>query len=232
MISIVIPTFNEEAALETTLESISRIGGEAAHEVVVCDGGSSDRTVHIAGRHAHVIQTPKGRARQLNAGVRCTRGDILFFVHADMRLPRGALRSIVRRIDDGGYDGGGFSNVFSGYNRRIKLLGRILNLRFVDNDRPENTIFFGDNGIFVRRAVFHALGGFKPLPIMEDYDFSVRMRERFRVVRISDPKLIVSPRRHVRTGFLKTRLLWMLIKQLYRLGVSPAVLARWYGDVR
>ncbi len=95
-----------------------------------------------------------------------------------------------------------------------------------------NTIFFGDNGIFVKRTVFEALGGFKTIPIMEDYDFSKRLQEQFSVVRIGAPRLVVSPRRHVEAGFIKTRMQWILIKRLYQVGVSPHVLARWYRDVR
>ena len=169
---------------------------------------------------------------QLNAGARQARGDILFFVHADMVVPRGALRIIKEKLTWEGYDGGGFSNEFSEHNRRIKSLGRTLNLRVRDNDHAANTIFFGDNGIFVKHNVFDALGGFRPLPIMEDYDFSARMRRRFRVVRIENPRLVVSPRRHVKSGFVRTRLQWVIIKRLYKLGVSPSLLAKWYGDVR
>ena len=232
MISIIIPTYNEAQCLEANLQSARRLRHETAMELIVSDGGSDDGTVAIARRHARVIEGPKGRALQLNAGARLARGNVLFFVHAHVTIPPGALRLIGEKIHDEGYDGGGFSNVFSRHNGRIKTLGRVLNLRVADNDRPDNTVFFGDNGIFVRRQVFDALGGFRALPIMEDYDFSMRLREGFRVVRICDPKLVVSPRRHVRAGFVKTRLQWIVVKRLYRLGVPPTVLARWYGDVR
>jgi len=89
-----------------------------------------------------------------------------------------------------------------------------------------------NNGIFAKRTVFETLGGFKAIPIMEDYDFSMRMHEQFRVVRVCEPKLVVSTRRHLKAGFIKTRMQWILIKRLYKLGVSPYALARWYRDVR
>jgi len=149
-----------------------------------------------------------------------------------MTLPKGTLKIIQVKVSKDDCHGGGFSNTFTAHNRRIKKLGRLLNLRIFDNDRASNTLFFGDNGIFVRRSSFNALNGFKLIPIMEDYDFSRRMREHFRVVRILEPRIAVSPRRHERSGFLKTRLQWIVIKWLYLLGVSPHRLMRLYPDVR
>lgn len=232
MISVIIPTYNEEERIEHAIASVVRHQDEAEIEIIVSDGGSNDETVSLARAQAHVVCAETGRARQLNAAAKQARGDILFFLHAHVTLPAGALMMVDRAINTDGYDGGGFSNVFSKHNRKIKRLGRVLNLRLRDNDHSGNTLFFGDNGIFVRRAVFDVLGGFKAIPIMEDYDFSMRMRERFKVVRISNPKLIVSPRRHVRAGFVRTRIQWILTRRLYQLGVSPGFLARWYPNVR
>ena len=200
MISVIIPTYNEEARIEHAIASVLRCRDETEIEIIVADGGSTDGTVSLAGAY--------------------------------VTLPAGALEMIDRAINAEAKDGGGFSNIFSEHNRKIKRLGRVLNLRFRDNDHSGNTLFFGDNGIFVRREVFEALGGFKTMPIMEDYDFSTRMRERFEVVRISEPKLVVSPRRHVEAGFVRTRIQWILTRRLYELGVSPDHLARWYPKVR
>ena len=232
MISVIIPTYNEEGRIEQAIASVFAYRHEAEIEIIVADGGSSDATVSLARANAKVVSTETGRAGQLNAAAEEAGGDIFFFLHAHVTLPSGALTRIDRAINAEGNDGGGFSNVFSEHNQKIKRLGRLLNLRLRDNDHSGNTLFFGDNGIFVRREVFEALGGFKTMPIMEDYDFSKRMRERFEVVRISDPKLIVSPRRHVKAGFVRTRIQWILTRQLYQLGVSPDILARWYPKVR
>ena len=232
MISVIIPTYNEEERIEHAIASVRRLRDEADFEIIVGDGGSSDATVSLAQEHAQVVFSERGRGRQLNAAAERARGDIFFFLHAHVTLPEGALTMINQAINAKGNDGGGFSNVFSEHNRKIKRLGRVLNLRLRDNDHSGNTIFFGDNGIFVRRVVFEALGGFKTIPIMEDYDFSKRMREQFKVVRICDPKLVVSPRRHVKAGFVRTRAQWILTRRLYEMGVSPHFLARWYTNVR
>ncbi len=231
-ISVVVPTLDEGSVIEPTLRTILERRAEADIEVIVADGGSHDRTIAIAERFGRVVSAERGKARQLNAGARAAAGDVLFFVHADMEIPPGALAELRRVIEQEGYDGGGFSNVFARHNDRIKQLGRVMNLRLRDNDHARNTVFFGDNGIFVRRAVFEALGGFKDIPIMEDYEFSTRLRSRYRVIRIQSPRLVVSPRRHERAGFVRTRLQWILVKRLFMLGVPPRLLARLYRDVR
>lgn len=232
MISVIIPTYNEESVIETTLRTLFDRVDEAEVEILVSDGESTDQTVELVEKYARVISGARGRSKQLNRAAEQARGDILFFLHADALLPAGALSQMVRHLTVEQYDGGGFSNTFSSDNRKIKLLGRIMNLRLRDNDHARNTLFFGDNGIFVKKSVFEALKGFRDIPIMEDYDFSVRMMERYRVVRILEPRLVVSSRRHRKAGFVKTRLQWMLIKRLYQVGVSPSVLAQWYADVR
>lgn len=231
-ISVIIPTLNEERSIERTLRNIVERQQEANVEVIVADGGSVDQTQSIAARYAQVITCPQGRANQLNAAATHANGDILFFVHADMELPPYTISKICEKVFNEGYDGGGFSNVFSNHNRLIKSLGRTLNLRFWDNDHSRNTTFFGDNGIFVKRTVFEAMGGFREIPIMEDYDFSRRLAQNYRSVRILNPKLIVSPRRHEVTGFIRTRLQWILIKRLFQLGVSPFILDKFYKPVR
>lgn len=232
MISIVIPTFQEEKTIEKTLRDILALSTTVPFEIIVSDGGSTDRTAEIAARYCTTIQAAKGKARQLNQAVSRTRGDILFFVHADMTLPPGALEAIRDKIEVENYDGGGFSNIFSTHNRKIKRLGRIMNLRLRGNDHARNLLFYGDNGIFCRRRVFDLLAGFREIPIMEDYDFSRRMAGQFRVARVLEPRLVVSARRHVEAGFLRTRWRWIVIKRLYQLGVSPEKLARLYTDVR
>lgn len=231
MISIIIPTYNEESCIEKTLVQLVGIKCRADKEIIISDGGSMDGTVALASRFANVIKSEKGKAIQLNNGARYAQGDILFFVHADMFVPDGALTEICNQIDKG-FDGGGFLNVFSSHNDKIKRLGRIMNLRLRKREQPDKLIFYGDNGIFVRKSVFDEMNGFKEIPIMEDYDFSFRMRARYKVTKIDEPKIVVDSRRHLKAGFLKTRMQWIVIRKLYKLGISPFALAKWYADVR
>jgi rSAM/selenodomain-associated transferase 2 len=232
MISVIIPAFNEESCIEKTLIQLSVLKCPEEKEIIVADGGSLDRTVDIALKYAKVVHSEKGKAIQLNTGARSASGEILFFVHADMLIPDGVLAAICDQIGNG-YDGGGFYNVFDQHNAKIKRLGTLMNLRFSGNkEQGGGCIFYGDNGIFVTKKAFEELGGFKEIPIMEDYDFSVRMKSKFNVRRIREPRLILSARRHVKAGFFKTRFQWILIKKLYLLGFPTKALANWYKDLR
>ncbi len=232
MISILIPAYNEEDFIENTLRQLNTLRDEADFEIIVSDGESTDNTVQQATPYATIIHSPKGKATQLNNAANYANGDILFFVHADMFVPQGALKAIVEKINEQGFDGGGFSNIFSDNNKKIKMLGRIMNLRFSNKTQAERKIFYGDNGIFVNKKVFKKIGGFKDVPIMEDYDFSIRMLSKYKVCLIKEPRIIVDARRHIQDGFVKTRIKWMVIKRLFLLGVSPKWLNDWYKDIR
>jgi rSAM/selenodomain-associated transferase 2 len=231
MISIIIPTYNEADHIERTLQDLLTLK-EQPVEILVADGGSTDETVALAAKHARVIYSGKGKGLQLNTAAKEAAGEILFFVHADMHVPPGALSAIEEHIYAKGYDCGGFLNVFSEYNEKIKRLGRIINFRIKKGEQPEQCIFYGDNGIFVRKNVFERLHGFKEIPIMEDYELSIRMRSKYKVGVIKEPKLILSPRRQLKDGFIRTHLKWFFIKKLYLLGISPIKLADWYKDIR
>lgn len=232
MISIIIPSYNEETSIEKTLIQLLSLEYPDDKEILVVDGGSSDNTISIASKYAQVISSKKGKAIQLNWAVNYAKGDILFFVHADMLVPNNSLLAIYNQIEEG-FDGGGFANEFDSNNKKIKRLGTLMNMRFFNKkEQADRSIFYGDNGIFVKKSVFLKLGGFKEIPIMEDYDFSIRMKNSYRVRQIKEPKLMLSSRRHIEAGFFKTRMQWILIKKLFLLGFSPHLLNKWYRDVR
>ncbi|MEJ7830837.1 MAG: glycosyltransferase, partial [Segetibacter sp.] len=115
MISIIIPSYNEAAQIEATLQQLILLR-ERPFEIIVADGGSTDHTIAIASNYARVISSGKGKGLQLNTAAMHAAGEILFFVHADMHIPPGALMAISEHIHVKGYDGGGFINVFSKYN--------------------------------------------------------------------------------------------------------------------
>lgn len=233
-ISAIILAYNEEELVKKIITELRKqiYGGEV--EIILADGGSTDRTVSLAkAESVNIVKTEKkGKAVQMNVAANRSTGQLLFFVHADMKFTENTFSSISQAIKDG-YDGGGFANLFDTDNDKIKRLGTLLNFRFFDKrEQSDKGIFYGDNGIFVKKDIFKSLNGFKEIPIMEDYDFSRRMSRNFKTVKIRKPEIIVSARRHIKAGFIKTRLQWIIIKKLYTVGISPHFLVKFYRDCR
>ncbi len=233
MISAIIVAYNEEDLIEVIIKELKKQQFHGKYEIILADGGSSDKTVMLAAENKiQIVNCRKGKSRQMNDDAKKAKGDILFFVHADMQFSNQMFSIIQNKITEG-YDGGGFSNEFDMHNKKIKKLGIWMNFRFFDKrEQSDKGIFYGDNGIFVKKEVFIALNGFKEISIMEDYDFSRRMKINYKVIKIKEPKIKVSARRHIKTGFIKTRFQWIMIRKLYKWGVSPEKLAKWYSDVR
>ncbi len=232
MISAIIVALNEEQYISSIINELEK-QSEVEYEILLADGGSTDRTIDLAYQQGiEIISCRKGKSCQMNDAAKMAKGDILFFVHADMKFSEKTFLAIQQCIDKG-FDGGGFANVFDEHNEKIKRIGNWLNFRFIDKrEQSDKGVFYGDNGIFVKKSVFEELGGFKEIPIMEDYDFSKRINHRFKVVKIKEPVITVSARRHTKAGFWKTRFQWVFIRILFKWGISPELLAKWYVDVR
>lgn len=219
-ISVVIPTLEEEESIAAAIAAAtSSLGG---CELIVVDGGSGDGTAEAArAAGAHVIVVPGTRAAAMNAGAAAASGEALLFLHADTRLPAtagDAVRSALTRADGGAFR--------LGFDRR-RHVWQLLAALYARSSR----IAYGDQAIFCTRAAFERLGGYRDLPIMEDYDLVKRLRREGRFVLL--PLAVrASARRHRAQGELRTAVRIVLIKLLYRLGVSPARLARAYRPVR
>lgn len=223
---IVIPTLDEEDVLAPLL-AIARDLGDA---VVVADGGSADQTLDIARRAGvETVTSTAGRGVQLDRGVAALppaeEGDVLFFLHADVRPPSSAREEIRRAIGDGAV-GGGFRVRYDDPPRLLAWGERWIDLRTRWSGWP-----LGDQGQFVRRDVFEELGGFRPWPILEDLDLVRRLARRGEVALVETP-ILASPRRFRRQGLLRTVALDWLIFAAYFAGVSPRRLGRLYRHVR
>ena len=219
-ISIIIPTLNEGKVLKNTIENIPE---NPYTELIVVDGGSTDRTEGIARLYTekfYSVATPS-RAEQMNLGARYAEGDLLLFLHADSLLPKDGLNRI-REVIASGAIGGAFDLSIDSNRPSLRLIAFIATIRSRLTRIP-----YGDQGIFVKKAVFEEIGGFKSIPLMEDIDFSLRLKKRGKVVFIKD-EIVTSDRRWEREGVIWGTLRNWFLTVLFYLGVSPIRLARWY----
>ena len=220
-ISVIIPTLNEGGNLPATLASLRRQATE--HELIVCDGGSTDDTLDLArAASAITVSTAAGRGQQLAAGAARATGDVLVFLHADTVLAPGALQAIIRKLGDPAIPGGNFRVLFDGpTDFAAWLTGYYTTLR-------SHAMYYGDSVIFLRRLVYDAIGGIKPLDLMEDYDLVRRLEAAGPTICITDPPVITSSRRFEGRKPWRIYAQWVMIHALYYLRVRPHILARLY----
>lgn len=225
MISVIIPTLNEELALPTTLTHLIAEPGE--YEVIGVDGGSRDRTIDIlaAEPRVTVVTAPKGRASQMNAGAKYARGEWLLFLHADTLLPQGALNRLNAMEGDRSVQAGGFLHKFSGDDWRLSLISCLDNVRC-----RRSRIIYGDQAMFVRRALFEQLGGFPDQPILEDVAFCEKLIRLTTPVLLSPP-VVTDSRKFVKMGIWRSfvRVLLIILHVEYRLPFLPRV---FFKDIR
>ena len=229
-VSVLIPTLNEARELPRLLDHLAALHGN--WETIVADGGSRDATRQIAADHPsrpRVIEQTGGRAAQLNAAARVASGDVLLFLHADSRLPRDAYASLAEAWQTPGVVGGNFALRFAdgdGGGGFERVLGAIYRLQ------RRHGFYYGDSSVWVRRATFDALGGYREIAIMDDYDFVRRLERSPGVTRCLPGPATTSARRWRSAGIARTVLAWVLIRRLYVAGVPPDRLARLYRVVR
>jgi rSAM/selenodomain-associated transferase 2 len=220
-VSVVVPVLNEAVCLGDLLEDLAPLR-RAGHEVIVVDGGSSDGTPGVArGGADRVLAAAKGRARQMNAGAAAARGDWLWFLHADCRVPPAALTALLAASARGS-GWGRFDVRLSGETALLRVVERLMNWR-----SGLTGIATGDQGILVARSAFLAVGRYPDIPLMEDIALSRRLARRQRPLRLRPP-LRVSSRRWEQHGVLRTILLMWRLRLAYALGVSPQRLVKSY----
>ncbi len=216
-LSIIIPTLNEAALITSFLVHLREELPGA--ELIVVDGGSEDQTATLATRQAdRVLRSPRGRAKQMNAGVAVAKGEVLWFLHADSLVPSGSSGSIARALDDPKTVGGCLRLKFPRREWVYRVSDCLGNVA-VDLFR----VALGDHGIFCRRAAFARVGGYPEVPLMEDAEFYRRLRRAGRVRQLS-AYIVSSPRRYEQLGPVRTTAFYLIILALYLAKVPPKTL--------
>lgn len=221
-VSVVIPAWNEAERLPRLLDALERCD-PAPHEVIVVDGGSDDTTPELARDRARLIGAARGRAGQQNAGAREASGDVLWFLHADC-VPAPSAVEEIRSVIARGSPGGCFLIAFPPEERTLHPL-----VPWIERGINARTLVTrngtGDQGIFVRREVFHAAGGFPAWPLFEDVALAAGLRRAGRPAVCRGP-LETSARRWLRHGVARTMALMWGLRIAYCAGASPDSLAR------
>ncbi len=225
MVSVIIPTLNEEKALRATLEDLFHQTG--LYEVIVVDGGSSDRTREIAEADPRLrfVSAPKGRAVQMNTAARMACGEWLLFLHADTLLPKSAICRLNNLENDHTYQAGGFRHRFSGVDWRLKVISGL------DNVRARLTgIIYGDQALFVRRQLFELMNGFPEQPVLEDLLICKKLKRVVRPV-LLDQYVITDARKFVQMGIWRSfaRCLLILLCHILHFPFLPQ---RFFTDIR
>jgi len=222
-LDVVIPTLNAGQRLARTLASLS--DGDTPVSVVVCDGGSRDDSVAIArAAGAHVVATPAGRGRQLAAGAAAGTRPWLLFLHADTVLATGWRAAVVAfiRQPSSSTRAGYFRLRFDSRARAARRMERLVAWRCRSFGLP-----YGDQGLLISRRLYDQLGGFRPLPLMEDVDL-VRRIGCTNLVAL-DADVVTSAERYERDGWLARPMRNLACLALYFAGLPPPLLRRLYG---
>jgi rSAM/selenodomain-associated transferase 2 len=233
-VSIIIPTLNEERTVMATLAHTATLGFD---ELVVVDGGSHDRTLalvetyrlstqHSALSSLRLVTAPPGRARQMNEGAKASCGEILLFLHADTQLPDDAKTIIDTTLADRRMVGGRFDVRFDRPSMWGTIISRMMNWR-----SRLSGLATGDQALFVRRSIFEQMGGFADMPLMEDIEFSRRLKRKGATAALT-ATVITSFRRWEQHGPLRTILRMWTLRFLYWVGVNPSHLDQWYKVIR
>lgn len=224
-ISVIVPVYNEETTIEKLQEQLLPLREKC--EIIFVDGGSTDATISMIDPSFKILRSPKGRANQMNLGARESKGDILFFLHSDSELPKKPLEEIREVMKD--YEAGCFGIAF--HSRQFFMW----TCRVISNHRiKDRKVMFGDQGIFITRELFFEAGMFPNLPIMEDYQFSLTLKEMGVKLGIARHRIYTSDRRFPKKTIPQLKVMWKMnrLRKMYRDGVPIETISKLYRDVR
>ncbi len=219
-ISIIIPTLNEAANIKSLLKYLHTL--DSSLEIVVADGSSTDNTRQMARQLARVIEAPRGRGAQMNAGAHAATGDVLWFIHADCKPHTDSVQAMRTALIKPDIVGGAFEYNLDhphSYFRTVEWWSNHKNQRL--------RTFYGDMGIFTRADVFEQINGYAEIPLMEDMDFCRRLKNEGEII-ILPQRIMTSARRWIDEGIVKNLVRNWLLQLAWMMGASPETLAKWY----
>ena len=225
-IAIIIPTYNEEETVESLQNQLENLRGRC--EIVFVDGGSRDKTVELIDTSKYrLLHSKKGRNNQMNLGAESVEADILFFLHCDSILPPNPLEEILDLMEK--YRAGCFGIAFKSFSPLMFICRYISNHRVFDRK-----VMFGDQGIIIDRDLFMEIGMYPDLPIMEDYQLSLTLKEKGIKLGMAKHRIYTSARRFKGGPIRKLKLMWKMnrLRAKYRRGVDIEEISAMYKDVR
>ncbi len=231
LISIIIPVLNESAIMDESLSRLVRTGDEKRMEIIVVDGNSHDNSVEIARKYTDnvLVSSSKGRGYQLHTGALAAKGEILFFVHIDTKLPDTWFNDMMslwkKKNYKNQYDITSFLRVFCKTEWPFNLICSLANIWFLFTKIPH-----GDQTISIHRDTYFECGGFPHVPIMEEYVFLKQLKKLKRNVKLKilPGRVTISTRRYEKSGPFRLVLINTSIVFLYHMGIPLRLLARIY----
>ena len=220
-ISIIIPVLDEQARINACIEHVMRQHTDLSIEIIVVDGDPASSTLNVITKPEVIkLQSPKGRAQQMNFAAAQARGSVLLFLHADTHLPPTGLLDVLQTLEK--YPAGAFDVTFG---RRFYF--QLMTLFVLWRSRLTR-IPYGDQAIFICKRYFESLGGYADIPIMEDVELMMRIKKRGDRIGFVRNRAETSPRRWQSEGFLFTTTRNIILSTLFYLGVPAEKLVHYY----
>jgi len=221
-VAVIVPVMNEADRLPCLLRSSRTLGED---EIIFVDGGSTDETqILLENAGVQWVRSERGRATQMNVGAFKSKSEIILFLHSDTGLSSSHIGDVKNLMRDLSIVGGRFDVQLSGRHPAFRVIEFFINWR-----SRLTKISTGDQAMFVRRDVFEKLGGFPDQPLMEDVEFSRRLKKEGRIA-CSHQKVMTSSRRWEKHGIARTVLLMWWLRFRYWLGADPEALKCHYVD--